>query len=78
MPASERRSPTVDTTRHLLAVNDLDRDQIVELLDLTDTFVEVGRRSIPKVPALRGRTVVSDRRLGALSPAHWPKRTGAR
>ena len=59
MPASERRSPTVDTTRHLLAVNDLDRDQIVELLDLTDTFVEVGRRSIPKVPALRGRTVVS-------------------
>jgi aspartate carbamoyltransferase catalytic subunit len=49
----------VDTRRHLLAVGDLDRDQIVELLDLTDTFVEVGRRSIPKVPALRGRTVVS-------------------
>ena len=40
-------------------MGDLDRDQIVELLDLTDTFVEVGRRSIPKVPALRGRTVVS-------------------
>ncbi len=52
-------APSVDTTRHLLAVNDLSRDQIVELLDLTDTFVEVGRRSIPKVPALRGRTVVS-------------------
>jgi aspartate carbamoyltransferase catalytic subunit len=49
----------VDTTRHLLAVSDLERDQIVELLDLTDTFVEVGKRSIPKVPALRGRTVVS-------------------
>lgn len=49
----------VDTSRHLLAVGDLDRDQIVELLDLTDTFVEVGRRAIPKVPALRGRTVVS-------------------
>lgn len=49
----------VDTRRHLLAVGDLDRDQIVELLDLTDTFVEVGRRAIPKVPALRGRTVVS-------------------
>lgn len=49
----------VDTTRHLLAVSDLSREQVVELLDLTDTFVEVGRRAIPKVPALRGRTVVS-------------------
>ncbi len=49
----------VDTTRHLLAVDDLTREQVVELLDLTDTFVEVGQRAIPKVPALRGRTVVS-------------------
>lgn len=59
LPLTEPTAPSVDTTRHLLAVSDLDRDQIVELLDLTDTFVEVGRRSIPKVPALRGRTVVS-------------------
>lgn len=59
LPALEAPTPAVDTTRHLLAVGDLDRDQIVELLDLTDTFVEVGRRAIPKVPALRGRTVVS-------------------
>ena len=60
LPApAESAAPTVDTTRHLLAVGDLSRDQIVELLDLTDTFVEVGRRAIPKVPALRGRTVVS-------------------
>ena len=49
----------VDPARHLLAISDLDRDAIEELLDLTDTFVEVGRRAIPKVPALRGRTVVS-------------------
>lgn len=48
-----------DPARHLLAVSDLDRDQIEALLDLTDTFVEVGKRAIPKVPALRGRTVVS-------------------
>ena len=26
---------------------------------LADTFVEVGRRPIPRVPALRGKTVVS-------------------
>ncbi|HLU41070.1 MAG TPA: aspartate carbamoyltransferase catalytic subunit [Microthrixaceae bacterium] len=48
-----------DPSRHLLAISDLDLEQIEELLDLTDTFVEVGRRAIPKVPALRGRTVVS-------------------
>lgn len=52
-------SPEVDSSRHLLAVSDLVREQIDELLDLTDTFVEVGQRSIPKVPALRGRTIVS-------------------
>lgn len=49
----------IDPSRHLLSIADLDRDGIEELLDLTDTFVEVGRRTIPKVPALRGRTVVS-------------------
>ncbi|MEI2638132.1 MAG: aspartate carbamoyltransferase catalytic subunit [Microthrixaceae bacterium] len=44
---------------HLLSVTDLTRDQIEELLTLTDTFVEVSRRPIPKVPSLRGKTVVS-------------------
>ena len=43
---------------HLLSISDLDREEIEELLRVTDTFVEVGRRPIPKVPALRGRTVV--------------------
>ncbi|MER3452985.1 MAG: aspartate carbamoyltransferase, partial [Acidimicrobiia bacterium] len=38
---------------------DLGRDGIEEVLRLTDTFVEVSGRSIPKVPTLRGRTVVS-------------------
>ncbi len=47
------------SARHLLSIPDLALSQIEELLDLTDTFVEVGRRAIPKVPALRGRTVVS-------------------
>ena len=47
------------SARHLLAISDLHRDDIEDLLELTETFVEVGRRPIPKVPALRGRTVVS-------------------
>src|SRR5580765_4090716 len=57
--------------KHLLGVDDLaalDGSGAVEpslrvgietMLDLTDTFVEVTRRDIPKVPALRGKTVVS-------------------
>ncbi len=43
--------------KHLLAIADLTRQDIDHLLDLTDAFAEVGRRRMPKVPALQGRTV---------------------
>jgi aspartate carbamoyltransferase catalytic subunit len=46
--------------RHLLSVGDLGgREGIERMLDLTATFAEVMQREVPKVPALRGRTVVS-------------------
>jgi aspartate carbamoyltransferase catalytic subunit len=45
--------------KHLLSIADLDADDIDELHRLTDSFVEISRRPIPKVPSLRGRTVVS-------------------
>ncbi len=48
--------------RNLLAISDLGPDiaaGIEEVMTLTDSFVEVSERAIPKVPALRGRTVVS-------------------
>jgi len=45
--------------KHLLSMADLGADGITEVLDLTDKFVEVSERRIPKVPTLRGRTVVS-------------------
>ncbi len=44
---------------HLLSIADLEADDIEELFKLTDGFVEVSQRAIPKVPALRGKTVVS-------------------
>ena len=44
---------------HLLSVADLGADGLDEVLRLTDTFVEVSNRAIPKAPALRGKTVVS-------------------
>ena len=45
--------------KHLLSIADLTRADIEQLHELTDVFAEVSRRSIPKVPALRGKTVVS-------------------
>jgi aspartate carbamoyltransferase catalytic subunit len=45
--------------KHLLSVDDLGADGVEEVLRLTDSFVEVSSRAIPKVPALRGKTVVS-------------------
>ncbi|MFA9565082.1 MAG: aspartate carbamoyltransferase catalytic subunit, partial [Acidimicrobiales bacterium] len=42
---------------HLLSIADLDADDIEQILRLTDSFVEVSQRAIPRAPALRGRTV---------------------
>ena len=44
--------------KHLLSIADLARADIEQLHQLTDAFAEVSRRSIPKVPALRGKNVV--------------------
>jgi aspartate carbamoyltransferase catalytic subunit len=46
--------------KHLLSIEDLaGAAGIEEVMRLTDAFVEVSERRIPKVPTLRGRTVVS-------------------
>ncbi|HVC07774.1 MAG TPA: aspartate carbamoyltransferase catalytic subunit [Solirubrobacterales bacterium] len=45
--------------RHLLAIEQLSREEIEAILDRSESFAEVGRRDIKKVPTLRGRTVVS-------------------
>ena len=60
-------SRLVENPRHgdlgnLLSIADLGPDVaggIEEVMALTESFVEVSERTIPKVPALRGRTVVS-------------------
>jgi aspartate carbamoyltransferase catalytic subunit len=44
---------------HLLSIDDLETDDIVEVLRVADSFAEVGRRANPKVPTLRGRTVAT-------------------
>jgi len=45
--------------KHLLSIDDLGAEGINEVMRLSDSFVEVSERAIPKVPALRGKTVVS-------------------
>ena len=45
--------------KHLLSIEDLTAHQIHQMLELTDHMVEVSSRPIPKVPALRGKNVVS-------------------
>ncbi len=44
--------------KHLLNIADLGRDELEGLLDLAASFAEVQQRDIPKVPALRGKTIV--------------------
>lgn len=43
----------------LLSLGDVSREAIVEILDVAESFVEVNRRTIKKVPALKGRVVAS-------------------
>ncbi|HKG36963.1 MAG TPA: aspartate carbamoyltransferase catalytic subunit [Solirubrobacterales bacterium] len=45
--------------RHLLTIDGLARRDIEAILQRAESFAEVGRRDIKKVPTLRGRTVVS-------------------
>ena len=45
--------------QHLLSVADLDADGIAEVLRVAEAFAEVERRSVPKVPTLRGKVVAT-------------------
>ena len=44
---------------HILSMSDLNREEIEFIFQTTDSFREVGDRSIKKVPALRGKTVIN-------------------
>ena len=44
-------------SRHLLSIAGTGEDTLRRILSTAETMAEVGRRSNPKVPALRGRTV---------------------
>jgi len=45
--------------KHLLGIRELSSEEITHLLDTAETFRDVSKREIKKVPALRGRTVIN-------------------
>ena len=45
--------------KHLLDTHDLSLDDIVNILDVADRMAEVNRRQVPKVPALKGKTIAT-------------------
>jgi aspartate carbamoyltransferase catalytic subunit len=58
-PASPDREGSARGARHLLSIAELEREDILRLLDSARSFAEVSTRSIKKVPTLRGRTIVN-------------------
>ncbi len=45
--------------RHLLSTRDLSRDEAIGILDIAEDMADVAGRAVPKLPTLRGRTVVN-------------------
>ncbi len=45
--------------RHLLAASDLSLDEVTSILDSAEQMYAIGERTVKKLPALRGRTVVN-------------------
>lgn len=45
--------------RHLLTIDGLNAETIIEILDTAESFISIGQRHIRKVPLLHGRTVVN-------------------
>ena len=58
-PTLEPAGPAPWTRRHLLDLDDFTRDEIDTVLNTADAMKEVLGRDVPRVPALRGRTIIT-------------------
>jgi aspartate carbamoyltransferase catalytic subunit len=47
------------STKSILGMNELTKDDIQQILDTADSFKEISTRSIKKVPTLRGKTIIN-------------------
>ncbi len=57
--SSDTPSPLFYRRRHLLGIEGLSRDEIVGLLDLSESYVDQNRRPDKRATLLRGRTVIN-------------------
>ena len=55
----KKKTKTKWTKKHLLGIEDLSAEEITLILDQAEGFKEVLSRPIPKVPTLRGKTIVN-------------------
>jgi len=44
---------------HLLSIADLGHDGIVQVLNVAESFAEVEKRTMKKVPALKGKVIAT-------------------
>ena len=47
------------STRHIISINDLNKKDVLTILQTAESFKEISERKIKKVPTLRGKTVVN-------------------
>ncbi len=59
MTTAEIQFDTDGNLHHFLTIEGLGRDTLIRILDTAESFIDVGRREIKKVPLLRGKTVVN-------------------
>ncbi|HBQ12287.1 MAG TPA: aspartate carbamoyltransferase, partial [Myxococcales bacterium] len=45
--------------KHLLGIEGLEPQDVIQILDTAEVFFEVSRRPVRKVPTLRGKTVIN-------------------
>ena len=45
--------------KHLLSTKDLSREEAITILDVAEDMAEVAGREVPRLPALRGKTIVN-------------------
>ncbi|HEY0722362.1 MAG TPA: aspartate carbamoyltransferase catalytic subunit [Gammaproteobacteria bacterium] len=45
--------------RHFLSIEGVRRDKLIEILDLAESFANIGEQAVKKVPLLRGKTIVN-------------------
>ncbi len=45
--------------KHLLGIKELNKDEIITILDTAESFREISVREIKKVPTLRGKTIIN-------------------